>query len=205
MSFAHRERLALVGTASAAGPQAPTLCEGWDVRALLAHLVIRERRPDAAVGIMVPRLAEHTERVQSATAQQPWQELLDEVASGPPWWSPMKPLDSLVNSAEMFIHHEDIRRAQPGWQPRILDDEDAESLRTAVKPMCRSLKKSGARVTLAEPDGSALVTVGEGPAVTVTGEVGELLLFVSGRDEVLVAFDGDEKAVAAVTSCQRGM
>lgn len=205
MSFAHRERLALVGTASAAGPQAPTLCEGWDVRALLAHLVIRERRPDAAVGIMVPRLAEHTERVQSATAQQPWQELLDEVASGPPWWSPMKPLDSLVNSAEMFIHHEDIRRAQPGWQPRILDDEDAESLRTAVKPMCRSLKKSGARVTLAEPDGSALVTVGEGPAVTVTGEVGELLLFVSGRDEVLVAFDGDEKAVAAVTACQRGM
>ena len=39
------------------GPDGPTLCEGWQTRDLAAHLVLRERRPDAAAGVMGGPLA----------------------------------------------------------------------------------------------------------------------------------------------------
>ena len=56
-SLAQRERSALVETMRATGPDAPTLCEGWTTRDLAAHLVVREARPDAAAGVIVPALA----------------------------------------------------------------------------------------------------------------------------------------------------
>ena len=33
-------------------------------------------------------------------------------------------LGNLVNAGEYAIHHEDVRRAQPGWQPRRLAAAD---------------------------------------------------------------------------------
>ena len=104
------------------GPDAPTLCEGWKTRDLAAHLVIREYRPDAAPGILIPFFASHTAKVQNKVAEQTdWDELVDKVASGPPVYSPLKLLDPVANVAEMFIHHEDVRRAQSGWKPRVLE------------------------------------------------------------------------------------
>ena len=50
MTAASRERAALVTTMRAVGPDAPTLCGDWTTRDLAAHLVLRERRPDAAPG-----------------------------------------------------------------------------------------------------------------------------------------------------------
>ncbi len=65
MSVAQRERAALVDTMRGVGPDAPTLCEGWKTRDLAAHLVIREYRPDAAPGILIPFFASHTAKVQN--------------------------------------------------------------------------------------------------------------------------------------------
>src|SRR5690349_7708883 len=85
VSIAQLERSALVETIRAAGPEAPTLCEGWKTRDLAAHLVIREYRPDAAPGILIPFFARHTEKVQNEVAERNgWDELVDKVASGPP-------------------------------------------------------------------------------------------------------------------------
>ena len=64
MTAAARERAALVTTMRDAGPDAPTLCGEWTTRDLAAHLVLRERRPDAAAGIMIPALAGYTARKQ---------------------------------------------------------------------------------------------------------------------------------------------
>ena len=112
MSIAQRERAALVDTMRIVGPEAPTLCDGWNVRDLAAHLMIREYRPDASPGILIPYFAGHTEKVQNEVAQNTdWDELLRKVASGPPLYSPLKLLDPVANVAEMFIHHEDVRRA----------------------------------------------------------------------------------------------
>ena len=123
MTVAQRERAALVATMREVGPDAPTLCEGWDVRDLAAHLVVRERRLDAAPGIVIPAFAGYTERVQrQVAASTDWDVLLDKIASGPPLLSPFKLLDPIANMDEMFIHHEDVRRAQPDWEPRPLDD-----------------------------------------------------------------------------------
>src|SRR6201992_4285032 len=138
MSVAPRERAALVETMRGVGPEASTLCEGWKARDLAAHLVIREYRPDAAPGILIPFFASHTEKVQNQVAEQTdWEALVDKVASGPPVYSPLKLLDPVANVAEMFIHHEDVRRAQPDWTPRVLDADLSSRLRRTLALMAR--------------------------------------------------------------------
>lgn len=207
MSVARRERAALVESMRAAGPDAPTLCEGWTTRDLAAHLVVRERRLDAAPGILVPALADYTERVQRKVADgTEWADLVDQIAAGPPLYSPFKLLDPLVNVAEMFIHNEDVRRAQPGWEPRALDTATVSALSRGISAMARmTMGKSPARVALTTPEGKTLATVGSGPEVTVTGDPGELLMFAAGREQARVTFSGDDDAVAALRSARRGL
>jgi uncharacterized protein (TIGR03085 family) len=131
---------------------------------------------------------------------------LDKVASGPPLYSPFKVLDPVANLGEMFIHHEDVRRAQSTWEPRELDDTLTKALGRGLPLMARlTLAKAPARVSLRTPDGKTLATIGRGPELTVTGEPQELLLFLSGRDAVRLEFDGDEALVDAVRTARRGL
>ncbi|GAT10509.1 hypothetical protein AU184_11625 [Mycolicibacterium novocastrense] len=206
MTAAQRERAALVETMREVGPDAPTLCGDWTTRDLAAHLVVRERRLDATPGIMIPALAGYTDKVQRQTAQTDWQELLDKVASGPPLYSPFKLLDPVANMGEMYIHHEDVRRAQSGWEPRPLDDSTVSALTRSLPLMAKmTLAKAPARMTLKTPQGKVLATVGKGQPLTVVGEAQELLLFISGRDEVRLDFDGDPATVEAVRANRRGL
>lgn len=206
MSIAQRERAALVETIRAAGPEAPTLCEGWLTRDLTAHLVVREYRLDAAPGILIPFFSGHTEKVQNDVAERSgWDELVDKVASGPPTYSPFKLLDPVINVAEMFIHHEDVRRAGAGWEPREIEPALRSRLARTVPLMGRlTLAKVPGRVALRTTGGKTLLTVGHGPAVTVTGEPEELLLFAVGR-AARVDFHGDESAVQAVREAPKGL
>ncbi|GGF40397.1 TIGR03085 family metal-binding protein [Williamsia phyllosphaerae] len=204
MTAARAERAALVETLRLSGPDAPTLCEGWATRDITAHMVIREARLDAAPGILLPPLAGYTERVQKGYARRDWTGLVDQLAAGPPWYSPLRPLDRFVNAAEMFVHHEDVRRAVAGWTVRPLDPDLTAALRRPLPLIARkSLGSAPARVELRTPDGATVTTVGSGPTVTVTGEPGELLLFAFGRDEVACEFAGDEDAIAAVKASDR--
>ena len=119
--LARAERQTLCDLLDEHGPDAPTLCEGWSTRDLAAHLVVREGRPDAALGILGGPLAAWTERVQSGAATEPYDKLLRLLRTGPPIWSQFRlPLvDGQANTVEFFVHAEDIRRAQPDWQPRV--------------------------------------------------------------------------------------
>ena len=81
-TLAQRERSALVESMRATGPDAPTLCEGWTTRDLAAHLVVREYRPDAAAGIVVPALADRMEHLRLREAERPWEDLLDTITTG---------------------------------------------------------------------------------------------------------------------------
>lgn len=207
MSVARRERAALVATMRQAGPDAPTLCAGWTARDLAAHLVVRERRIDAAPGILIPALAGYTAKVQEqVTAANDWAALLDKVRSGPPVYSPFRVLDPLVNVAEMFIHHEDVRRAASTWEPRELDEQTVKALTRQVAQFARlTLAKSAVRVSLATPERTVLATAGSGAPVTVTGDPGELLLFAAGREPARVTFDGADDAVATLRAARRGL
>ncbi|HEY2795011.1 MAG TPA: maleylpyruvate isomerase family mycothiol-dependent enzyme, partial [Micromonosporaceae bacterium] len=84
MGLASDERAALSDLFDVVGPDAPTLCEGWQTRDLAAHLVLRDRRPDAAGGIRIKSLAGYTQRVQQSFATRPWPELVELVRTGPP-------------------------------------------------------------------------------------------------------------------------
>ncbi|MDT5336637.1 MAG: hypothetical protein QOD90_2142 [Mycobacterium sp.] len=207
MTVAQQERAALVTTMRGVGPEQPTLCGDWTTRDLAAHLVVRERRLDAAPGILVPALAGYTARVQEqVTAQNDWNVLLDQIASGPPLLSPFKLLDPFVNVAEMFIHHEDVRRAVSGWEPRELDETTTAALARQVGLMARmTMSKTPGKVSLRTPDGKNLATIGKGPAVVVTGDPGELLMFISGRSEAKLEFTGDDAAISAVRGGDRGL
>ncbi len=207
MTASRRERLALVETFRAVGPDAPTLCGAWTTRDLAAHLVLRERRLDATPGILIPALAGYTAKVQDQLARsKSWDELVDLVAAGPPLYSPFKALDSVANLGELFIHHEDVRRAVEGWQPRALDASIATALRRPLHLMSRlTLAKAPAQVVLRTSGGEQIAAVGRGPAVTVTGEAQELLLFVAGRAVANVEFDADPETVAAVQEARRSL
>ncbi len=207
VNLAQRERSALVETLRTVGPNAPTLCAGWTTRDLAAHLVVRERRLDATPGIAIPVLAGYTAKVQNQTARSnSWDDLVDMVAAGPPVYSPFKLLDALANLGEMYIHHEDVRRAVDRWEPRVLDKPTVAALRRQLGLMSRmTLGKLPAQVVLQTPDGRRIARVGRGNVVTVTGEPQELMLFIAGRDAARIEFDGDPQAVAAVRAARRGL
>ena len=68
-----------------------------------------------------------------------------------------------------------------------------------------TLRRLPARVSPRTPDGRAVVTVGSGQRVEITGNPEELLLFASGRDAVRATFTGDDSAIAAVKAAKRGL
>ena len=57
MTFAKDERSALCDLLDRVGPDAPTLCAGWDAHALTAHLWIRETDPVGVSGMVAKPLS----------------------------------------------------------------------------------------------------------------------------------------------------
>jgi uncharacterized protein (TIGR03085 family) len=184
--YARSERGALADLLLAMGPDAPTIDEGWTTRDLAAHLVLRERRPDAAGGIVLPPLRGYAERVRLALAARPFPQLV-ELVRRPPWWSPISnPLtDELANTVEFFIHHEDVRRAQPDWRPRALPQGQQAALWRRVLPMGRlALRRFRATVLLQAPGVGQATAGAGGDRLRLVGEPAELLLFLTGRQRV---------------------
>ncbi|GAA2477329.1 TIGR03085 family metal-binding protein [Streptomyces thermolineatus] len=208
-THARRERLLLADLLEGAGPDAPTLCEGWTTRDLAAHLVVRERRADAAGGLVIPALAARLERVQKEFAAKPYDELLRLIRTGPPRFSPyaLKQVDEAANTVEFYVHAEDVRRARPGWTPREPDPVLADALWTRLERMARALgRKSPVGLVLRRPDGRTAVAHRGAPVVTVTGEPGELVLFAFGRtSEARVETEGDKDAVARLLDADLGI
>jgi uncharacterized protein (TIGR03085 family) len=207
-NFARTERAALGDTLSELGPDQPTLCTGWQTRDLAAHVVLRDRRPDAAAGIMLKPLAGHTAKVQAALAAKPFEELV-EMLRHPPRLSMagLGPVDRLVNTQEFFIHHEDVRRAQPSWRARALPRQLGLTLwvrsRTAVR---FALRRFPAALVIKAPDYGKLRAGAGGPEVRVTGDPGELTLFLAGRQRAAdVHLTGPDELVEQLRTKRMGI
>jgi len=208
MSLARSERHALVRTMSEVGPDAPTLCGDWTVRDLAAHLLVRERRVDGMPGIVVPALAGHTEKLRKQATDRQWAHLLADLDSGPPKWSPFFLVDAVANATEMFVHHEDVRRARPGWEPRALPSSEQDQLWRFARMIARTgYRGCDLTVVFERSDTGEQVTVRKrGPrTVVLRGEPAELLLHAFGRDEVRLDVDGEEAWVAELNASQRGV
>jgi uncharacterized protein (TIGR03085 family) len=203
--WARQEREALVELMRRLGPAAPVVPQGWRTRDLAAHLYVRERRLDAAPGVVLPgALAAYADRVMaSALRVVGYDGILDRLAAGPPLL--LRPVDEIVNLYEFFVHHEDVRRAD-GAGPRVLPGElDAllwSRLRRAARLMLRRAK--GMRVELVAP-GRGVIATGSGPVVRVTGEPGELVLFCFDRRDVAqVDLTGEHDALRDLRAARLG-
>ncbi|MEW2356633.1 TIGR03085 family metal-binding protein [Spirillospora sp. NPDC029432] len=222
-----RERALLCDALLAAGPEAPTECAGWTAADLAAHLVVREGRPDTLPGIALRPLAFHTERVRRrAVRKVPFERLVDRIRQGPPKWSPyaVPGVDKIANGVEFFVHHEDVRRAQPDSGPRSLSPALEELLWRRIRIARFALRKVPVDVTLIRPDGrSVRISAGRprgtvrnprsGPrsapgrgAVRVHGPVGELMLWALGRTDVAqVRLTGSQESVKTLTESGWGL
>jgi uncharacterized protein (TIGR03085 family) len=207
VSYSREERRALCALLDEIGPDAPTLCEGWTTGDLAAHLVLRERRPDAAAGVAGGPLAGYTARVQQRMRSRiPFPDLVRTIRSGPPALSVMAlpGMDERVNAVEFFVHHEDVRRGAPGWEPRELGSGESDMLWHRLRMARFMLRKAPVGVELARDD---IDTGADGapyritarnatPAVTVVGSPAELTMWVMGRRAAArVRMDGIQPAV----------
>jgi uncharacterized protein (TIGR03085 family) len=215
MTYSQDERHALCTLLEETGPQAPTLCEGWNTRDLAAHMVLREHRPDAGAGMLGGPLSRYTSHVQHRLAQKvPYPRLVQIVRNGPPRLSVfgLPGIDERINLVEYFVHHEDVRRAGPDWTPRALGEGLSEALWDRLKMTRIILRKVPVGVEFARDDGDGSspgdgttrqhrMTVKNGtPVVTVVGHPGELVLWALGRTAAAqVRLDGAETSVRLLT------
>jgi uncharacterized protein (TIGR03085 family) len=202
-NFARTERAALCDLLDRVGPDEPTLCAGWSTRDLAAHLVVRERRPDAAAGLVIRGLSGHMESVRRAEAAKPFAETVAKVRRPPRLGlAGLAFTDRLTNTTEFFIHHEDVRRAAPSRAPRPLDPALGEALYGQLKTVGKlRLRKFPASIVLTAPGFGEVACGAGGPAMTITGDPGELTLFFAGRkDAARLEFGGDEASVASLRS-----
>jgi uncharacterized protein (TIGR03085 family) len=190
-SFAQRERSSLCDLLADLGPDAPTLCEGWTSADLAAHLFIRDHRPDATPGMILEfaPVRAWTKRVQDgARDTHTWDTLIGKVRTGPA--ALMRPFDKGVNTLEYFVHHEDLRRGQPGWEPRTLAPEDETALwgqlgrlRTAAFLSSTIFHRPPAAARLEAPGKPPLLLTKNGQGTIVQGPVGELVMWLNGRKQ----------------------
>jgi uncharacterized protein (TIGR03085 family) len=207
-TLVRRERHALCDTALALGPDAPTLCGGWNARDLVAHLLVRENSMIGAAGIAFSPMAGLTERAMAKAARAPFPEMVKKLYD--PGLTPYRlpGVERLANTLEYLVHHEDLRRAQPGWAPRELPDADEDELWKLLPGSARlATRKVGGPIVVRRsdrPGQEATVRKGEDPVV-VTGRPSELVLFFFGRDQLHeVTFDGPPAATARLQEAERG-
>lgn len=168
----------------------PSLCEGWSVHDVAAHLVANAQ--NTAVGVVwamvrarfdFDRQNDQTmRRARGATPQETVQRLREVAGrtSGPP-----APVDSRL--VEEVLHGEDLRR------PLGIEHEySAEAVERALRYQVRTpvavggSKEVAAAVALRASDRE--LSVGTGPEVS--GPVLSLLMAVSGRDVALADLEG---------------
>ena len=112
------------------------------------------------------------------------------------------------------MHHEDIRRAQPGWEPRDLDRGLSDLLWRRLRPARLMLRKAPVGVELVRDDAGGRRTAGpvrimakaRAPVVTVTGSPAELTMWAFGRTAAArVALAGSDPDVAALAAASWGI
>ena len=223
LPLVHRERAALVELMRTLGPEHSTLCAGWTVRDLASHIVVRERRLDAALGIVLPLAAKYTEKVMAGFSALPFDYLLAKLSDGPSKFSPLHS-DSIaarVNTLELVVHHEDVRRSVPGWTSRDFTADDISTMwnlfQTSAPLMWR---RAHVPVTLmpftgTEQELKPVVaskrhstwksSVENTDHIIISGHPVELILASFGRTECTIRIDGSANAQKLFANINRSV
>lgn len=206
IAWSEAERHALVATFREVGPDAPTLCEGWRSRDLLAHVELREKAPWVAAldARSTPRPgAEPRQSAVALEASTPggYEALLANFAQGV-GLRPLRRLGDRANLVEYVVHHEDLRRAGEGpvaarSLPSAMEQALAGQLRTMARLVTR---RSPIGVVLVDTTTGRRAVVRRGAdSVAISGAPVELALAVTGRlARAQVELVGRPPAVAAL-------
>ncbi|WP_166432909.1 TIGR03085 family metal-binding protein [Nesterenkonia salmonea] len=188
-STASEQRKALASALRAVAPDAPTLCEGWAAEDLAVHIVIRDSRPDLLVGQGLPVVGAKARNAIASLKAEGYEYLVDRVSIGPPSYFPqtIEPVNDAMNSAEFYIHTEDVLRAQHDFDPHQRRDVSEELRKRLWKQSSMSFfpmaaRKQNRRISFFSP-GYGATTRGPAtaPLVMVHGAPEELTLWAAGR------------------------
>lgn len=204
-------------TALLVGEDEPTLCGEWTVKDLVVHLILRESSP-ASLGLVVSALSGALDAASRRLAARDFSgrgsgghaSLVERLRGGPPRYSPfaIPRVDALLNGLEFFVHHEDIRRAQPAWAPRELSDRAQQQVWKGVCAAApRLLRRAPVGVQLECDDLHTRATVHAAEtSVLVVGAPAEVTMFVFGRKaHADVELRGPDDAVAALRNTDLGV
>lgn len=200
---AGRERAALCETLERRGPDAPTLCGGRDARRLLAHLLVNERRfLVGLLGLAVPSVAVTAEH---RMASLPWLDMVELLRSGRATWLPGRSPTDGLEFLRLYVHHEDLHRAVPGWSPRPAEDYRDDTLWHAAASLGRLAYRRSPVAVLLERPGGARWEVRPGPRpITLRGEPGELVVHMCRRPSVGVEAVGPRSDVELALAARPG-
>jgi uncharacterized protein (TIGR03085 family) len=185
------ERRALRDTFQQVGPDAPTLAGSWTVADLAAHLVSGEQLGGVPTFLgrgFVARFGLHLNSPLAPVYQVEIRRFrrhgfdwaLNRLAAAPPrllGYASIAPVSLL----EVWVHHEDVRRANamaprdPATGPDLVPSLAWLLLRYHRK----ALGRIGVRVVL--PGGKEVSNVDGGDAAVIRGAPGEVLLWLAGR------------------------
>lgn len=204
----HDEREALAASFLSLGPDAATILPGWDARELMVHLLLRERHSALVPGLTLPgSLGSRARAVREELREADWETLVERLREGPGRLSPLGAVDRFSGQAEQLIHHEDLRRAQDGWEPRGPSGVSQEDAWRAVRLMAPLTLRVPVQVLLVSPLGGARVGSRTADAsIRVHGEPVDLLLWATGRERVArVRLHGDAAGRRALAAGGRGL
>ena len=207
------ERWALADTLEHCEPEAPTLAGAWTVADLAAHVAWLDRLgglPTFLGRSIVARRAIRLNDVAGRVADRairaarrrglPW--AIERLRADPPALL-VRPSVAPVGLFEVFVHHEDIRRAQPGSAVRA--GPQAE-LQPVVSWLLRYHRTVLPDISLVVRAGGNEESRGSGPTVVLQGLHSEVVLWLAGRRSVAdVELLGDEDAVGRLTGTVFGV
>lgn len=180
--------------------QVPTLCDGWDVEDLAAHLIVRERGSLLArAGIVLPFLHHKHDAAIRLMKHRPHAELIVLLAK-PPAWVPRLG----ANVIEFFVHNEDLLRGGLGRRREISSELEAKlsdfvpqlarfAFRRVTGPLEFSLRDESSGHELTRRIGRA--ADGKYVHLEIAGTSPELILLMMGRGRhARVKVSGDPEA-----------
>jgi|GEM_PF-1703988 len=176
-----------------------TLCAGWTIADLMAHILVRERGgPLARAGILIPALRGRTNQAMDNQKKAGHKAMIELLAKPPAWVSVVK-----YNLVEFFVHNEDIVRSQLK-QSRELSPEIEEALsemlpgiarlglRAVHEPLIVDIIDETTREVIEIRRGQA---GDEAPHLRLVGRPGEFILLFMGRGrQAKIAVSGDAAA-----------
>ena len=161
--------------------KAKTLCEGWSVEDLAAHLVSRERNIIGGIGLVVPGLHKlHDKRIERVSARG-HQHILEKLSKYP------SHMPASLNTAEFWVHNEDILRGglhmsrpEPNKAVNAILWGSLKGLVKVKKGVIADIGNTD--LVNSETKEHLAIRFDKKPNITtITGTAGEILLYFYGR------------------------